>query len=208
MITSPVQAAQLGSAARTKVAELRREHVVALHVGGLSIAQIAKQLGVGWRTIYRDLIELEDVRVRVQEMFEDAGVDSTDAHIKLSRMFDADLSDIFNEDWSLKPLKEWPEVWRTGLAGELKIEDIMVRSEDGGQSSWDVSPGKKVSLKRADALKVIELLMKHKAVDAMVAQKAGDTNINVTVTAQQQRLSRARHRLERVIDVAPEEGVK
>lgn len=172
-----------------------------MHLAGIPNQEIADKLGVTIRTVFRALADSEDERITLETLIEECGVDSMDAHIKLSKMFDADLKDIFNDDWSLKPLKQWPEIWRTGLAGELKIEDIMVRSEDGGNSSWDVSAGKKVTLKRADAIKVIELLMRHKSVDAIAQPKNGDTNINITVTAQQQRLSRARQRIEKIIEI-------
>ena len=193
--------AERSAAVRNRAAQHRATQALALHVAGLSLAEIGRQLKVSRRTVYRDLANTADARVRVEEIISDVGVDVDDAWVRLSQCFDASLEDVFNDDWSLKPLSEWPEVWKTGLAGELKIEDIMVRSADGGESSWDVSDGKKVTLKRESLLKIIELAGRLKPVDAFVQQKAGDTNV-VVITAEQQRGDRLKRAKARIVNVS------
>ena len=38
----------------------------------------------------------------------------------------ADLAEIYREDGSLKPLHEWPLIWRQGLVAGLDVDEIMV----------------------------------------------------------------------------------
>ena len=204
MITSPSQAVAIAVANRQQAQSKRQAKVIALHVAGLTRQQIADQLGVTRRTVYRDLADAADDRVDVEQIIEDSGVDATDAWIKLSKCFDADLRDVFNDDWSMKPLAEWPEVWRTGLAGEIKIEDISERSHDGAtkdkDGGWD-QVGKRVTLKRESLLKIIELAGRLKPVDAFVQQKAGDTNVVVITADRARQVQAARRRVDRVVNV-------
>ncbi|MCK7581082.1 MAG: terminase small subunit [Chromatiales bacterium] len=66
---------------------------------------------------------------------------------------DADLVDLYQADGSLKPVQEWPVIWRKGLVAGLDIEEI--RAGDGSV----IGVTKKVRL--SDRLKRLELLGKH-----------------------------------------------
>ena len=67
----------------------------------------------------------------------------------------------------VRPIREWPKIWRQGLAGEVTIEDMMERSKDGGEKSWDKTGGKKIKIKRESLLKIIELAARLKSVSAL-----------------------------------------
>ena len=67
----------------------------------------------------------------------------------------------------VRPIREWPKIWRQGLAGEVTIEDMMERSKDGGEKSWDKTGGKKIKIKRESLLKIIELAARLKSVAAL-----------------------------------------
>ena len=141
MITTPSQAGQIGGEYRRRAAAKRKERVLMLHCAGMSQKEIAKQLHITWRTVYRDLAEIQDARVEVEQIIEDAGIDAHDAWLTLSRMHDADLSDIvLNPDAPLeelryKPIAQWPAIWRQGLAGKIRITPVAVsdgeRTEGG-----------------------------------------------------------------------------
>src|SRR3990167_2119701 len=205
LLTCQEQAGFASGQARAKAAERRAYKVVALTIAGLSVQEIADKLEVSRRTVYVDLESQAEHFSTLESLLEDAPISATDLHIRLSQMFDADIADIIDPDTNCyKPIHKWPKIWRQMLTGS-EIKEIYEHSKDGGGASWD-KIGEVVKIRFVDQMKVLELAMKHKAVDAMVQQKAGDTNINITVTAQQQRLARARQRLEKVIDVTPEKA--
>jgi DNA-binding transcriptional ArsR family regulator len=196
---SALNGADLSKAARLKVQVRRREAVLALHVAGLNVSEIARRLDVGWRTVYRDLAEIEDSRVRVEEIFAADQLTAGDILDTLTSMHDADLADIVEnpdapiEELKYKPLSKWPAVWRRGLAGKIKVIPVSVRSSDGVQAgetkAWD-KVGYKVEIERESLLKIMELSLKHKAVDGLAAQKS-DVNVDVHVQVEE-RLTRAR----------------
>lgn len=144
----------------------------------------------------------DDLRSRIAELQElllkDKLVDARKLHTRWSEMFDADIADIVEADTAtnrmrLKPLHQWPKVWRQMLSG-AEVKELFEHSKDGGDASWD-KIGELVKMKFVDQLKLGELIGRHKAVDAFVAQKAQvDVTINLaeeisrTLTEGRQRL--------------------
>ena len=166
-IIGAVKAGERSGAARLKLADKRRQSIIALHTAGLTLTEIAKRLNISYRTVQRDVRELSETLERVDELLEDVPVDAEDLHIRLSQMFDADYADIVDEQTgAFKPLHRWPKIWRQMLTG-VDVKELMERSKDGGDASWD-KIGELVKIKFADQLKVIELLMRHNAVGALV----------------------------------------
>lgn len=81
---------------------------------------------------------------------------------RLAQEVEADIADIHNDDGSLKPIKEWPMVWRKGLVAGFEIEHSTDR---------DGKPVVKVAkVKVASRDKRLELLGKHIAVGAFREQ--------------------------------------
>lgn len=203
-MTSVVDFSRRGQAAsaasRALRAEARRQQVLALHVAGMKGAEIARMLGVSKRTVYGDLGAMQDTRIRLEEVIEDAGIDAADIHLTLSKMHDADLADIAEnpnapiEQVRYKPIGQWPAIWRQGLAGKIKLTPVTL--PDGERTPGGDQVRYRVEIERADILKILELAARLKAVNAMV-QPNGDTNINVTISANEQRLERARKRLKK-----------
>ena len=73
----------------------------------------------------------------------------------------ADLADLYNADGSLKPVHEWPDIWRTGLVSGVEIEDLF----DGhGEDRTHIGYIKKVKL--CPRIKRLELIGRHVKVDA------------------------------------------
>lgn len=84
----------------------------------------------------------------------------TDSDWVLRRLVDeveANLADLFDERNNIKPMDEWPEIWRKGLVAGLEVEEIVV---DGAL----VSHRKKLRL--SDRLRRLELIGKHVEVNA------------------------------------------
>lgn len=74
---------------------------------------------------------------------------------KLADMLEADVIDILNEDGSIKPIHEWPPVWRKSIAG-FEIAELF---EGQGKDRTQIGFVKKIKL--LDKIKVIELVGKH-----------------------------------------------
>lgn len=80
---------------------------------------------------------------------------------RLAEEAEADLADLYREDGGLKPVHEWPEVWRKGLvAGVEVLEEFSGSGREREQIGWV----KKVKL--ADRAKVKELIGRHVAIGA------------------------------------------
>ncbi len=86
-----------------------------------------------------------------------------DATYMLNRMYEVDNMDpldILNDDGSIKPLREWPKIWRL----ELSVFEIAEILESKGDSKQVVGLLKKI--KWTDKTKNREMMGKHKAVNA------------------------------------------
>lgn len=87
-----------------------------------------------------------------------------DAEFLLQRLADeafADIADIYNDDGSLKPIREWPLVWRTGLIAGIEVEEIF---EGRGEQRTLVGVLRKVKI--SDRVKRLDLIGKHVDVQA------------------------------------------
>ncbi len=76
---------------------------------------------------------------------------------RLADEADADLADLYDENNGLKPITEWPLVWRQGLVAALEVEEIFKDGKKLGQVT---------KVKLSDRLKRIELIGKHVDVQA------------------------------------------
>jgi phage terminase small subunit len=87
-----------------------------------------------------------------------------DADAVLQRLADAvqaDLLDLHDDDGNLKPMKDWPLIWRQGLVAGLEVEELF---EGRGEDREHIGRLRKVKL--ADRTKLLELLGKHVGVRA------------------------------------------
>jgi phage terminase small subunit len=86
-----------------------------------------------------------------------------DARWLLNRLKDeaeADFADLYNANGDLKPVKDWPPVWRKGLIAGLETGEI--RGEGGS------AIGLTRKVKISDRLKRLELIGKHVNVGAFI----------------------------------------
>ena len=106
-----------------------------------------------------------------------------DADWVLRRLADeatADLADILDEAGAIKPVADWPLIWRQGLVAGIDVHEDMV---DG------VKAGQTVKIKLSDRIKRIELIGKHVNVQAFREQVHNTGAINLTVSQDDAELS-------------------
>lgn len=64
----------------------------------------------------------------------------------------ADLADLYDENGALRPVHDWPLIWRQGLVAGLDVEEVRAEGEVVGTVR---------KLKLSDRIKRIELIGKH-----------------------------------------------
>jgi len=89
---------------------------------------------------------------------------------QLSAEVTADMLDILHDDGSIKPVKEWPKVWRQGLISSIESHEV---TDAEGNSSGSVQ-----RVRFSDRVKRMELIGKH------IDIKAWDRTVNVEATVQ------------------------
>ncbi|WP_247355762.1 terminase small subunit [Bradyrhizobium sp. 160] len=93
-----------------------------------------------------------------------------DADWMLRRLVDepeADLADLYDERGDLKPIEEWPKIWRRGLVACVEIDALY---DGAGDNRRQVGHVKKIRL--SDRLRRLELIGKHVRVNAFQDQVA------------------------------------
>lgn len=201
----------------------REARYVASRINGATKQQAMLDAGFSaWLARVPQTIESEEVLAAitkaqgelVQHTITAGLIDATEIHEYLTDAIRADWCDIENDDGTFRPISEWPLIWRQMKeAGDIEVEYEATRSHDGqdaqGLGGWDRDGlVRKVKIKFASRVKLLELAMRHKGVNAMVEQKSGDTNILVVTAETARKVIGARKRLERlqsseVIDVTP-----
>ena len=95
-----------------------------------------------------------------EDIADETKVDSAYVLKRLQDMQELDILDIMDEDGSLKPLSEWPKVWRISISAM----DLMEMAQSAGDPEASAAVIKKI--KWPDKTKNLELIGKHKAVNA------------------------------------------
>lgn len=90
---------------------------------------------------------------------------------------EADLAEIYDEQMRLKPVHEWPQIWRKGLVCGLKVAEIW---EGFGEERKVVGELREVKL--SDRVKRLELIGKHVDVQAFKEQVEHKGSISLTVS--------------------------
>ncbi len=96
-----------------------------------------------------------------------------DAESLLKRLVaeaNADVADIIDERGALKPVQEWPAIWRRGLVAGVKVTEMFETIDEER-----VHVGNIVEVKLADRAKRLEMFGRHRAI------KAFKDNVNLTL---------------------------
>ncbi|HDH7788798.1 terminase small subunit [Raoultella ornithinolytica] len=130
----------------------------------------------------------ERIQKRIAELMEERNkrlrVSADYVLLRLVEIDQMDVIDILNDDMSIKPVSEWPKVWRQYLTG-FELADMF---EGRGDEKELVGILKKI--KWPDKVKNLELIGKH--VDVMAFKERMEVNVNVTIA---DRMATARRRL-------------
>lgn len=146
-----------------------REHLfVAEYLKDLNAAQAAIRAGYSAKTARQQghrLLTKADIAEAVAKAVETRSAEvKTDADWLLARFraeSDADIGDLYYDDNTLKPVKEWPKIWRQGLVVGLEVEQMF---EGTGDQRTQV--GIITKIKHSDRAKRLEMLGRHVNVQA------------------------------------------
>ena len=122
----------------------------------------------------------------IEERSERTKIDADWVLTRLANEADADIADIYSEDGGLKPVNEWPKIWRQGLVSGID-----------SHQEYDYVDGEKVpagvvqKIRISDRVKRIELIGKHVSVQAFRDQleTTGQTT-QVVMTADEYKKAR------------------
>ncbi|MBS8227112.1 terminase small subunit [Vannielia litorea] len=95
---------------------------------------------------------------------------------RLADEADADLADLYDEGMNLKPVHDWPEIWRKGLVAGVDVEELF---EGRGEDRERIGTVRK--LKLSDRVRRIELIGKHVNVQAFREQVNATGSITVNL---------------------------
>lgn len=130
----------------------------------------------------------ERIQKRIAELMEERNkrtrVSADYVLLRLVEIDQMDVIDILNDDMSIKPVSEWPKVWRQYLTG-FELADMF---EGRGDEKELVGILKKI--KWPDKVKNLELIGKH--VDVMAFKERLEVSGTVTIA---DRMAAARRRI-------------
>jgi phage terminase small subunit len=91
---------------------------------------------------------------------------------RLAAEAEADVNDLYDDTGAIKPMSEWPLIWRQGLVAG--IEHIEVKDHEGNKTGDVV-----VKVKLSDRIRRLELIGKHVRVNAFqeIVQHKGLDNL-------------------------------
>lgn len=131
----------------------------------------------------------ERIQKRIAELMEERNkrlrVSADYVLLRLVEMVQMDVSDILDDDGGIKPVSQWPKVWRTALSA-MDINRIRMAGKDGEDDIESTLQ----KVKWPDKVKLLELIGKH--VDVMAFKERMEVNVNVTIA---DRMAAARRRL-------------
>ena len=106
---------------------------------------------------------------------EKTGINAEWVLTRLASEATADLADLYDTNGAIKPIHDWPLIWRQGLVAGIKHQEV---KDSEGNATGDYV----VEVKLSDRIKRIELIGKHVDVQAFKDQVAHSGVLNLTVT--------------------------
>ncbi|EPF6608270.1 TPA: terminase small subunit [Klebsiella aerogenes] len=134
---------------------------------------------------------MRDARIqkRIAELMEDRNkrlrVSADYVLLRLVEIDQMDVIDILDDEGGLKPISQWPKVWRTSISA-VDINRIRMAMKDDEEDIESTLQ----KIKWPDKVKNLELIGKH--VDVMAFKERMEVNVNVTIA---DRMAAARKRL-------------
>lgn len=129
----------------------------------------------------------ERIQKRIAELMEERNkrlrVSADYVLLRLVEIDQMDVIDILNDDGTLKPIREWPKIWRTTLSGFDLSSTIMNMNETSIETILK-------KIKWPDKVKNLELIGKH--VDVNAFKERLEVSGTVTIA---DRMAKARRRV-------------
>nr|UWI12413.1 MAG: Terminase small subunit [Bacteriophage sp.] len=129
----------------------------------------------------------ERIKKRIAELMEERNkrlrVSADYVLLRLVEIDQMDVIDILNDDGTLKPIREWPKIWRTTLSGFDLSSTIMNMDETSIETILK-------KIKWPDKVKNLELIGKH--VDVNAFKERLEVSGTVTIA---DRMAKARRRV-------------
>lgn len=143
------------------------------------------------RNIAGNLLTKVNIQNRITELksqrIEQAKIDANYVLTRLVEIDQMDIADILHDDGTLKPISEWPQVWRTYMSG-IDISELW----DGrGEDREQIGLLKKI--KWPDKVKNLELIGKHIDVQAFstkIDHSSSDGTMSPTAEGRDKRKAR------------------
>ncbi len=114
------------------------------------------------------------VQKRVAELqsriAEKATVDAAWLLDRLAEEAEADVADLYGHDGTVRPVTEWPAIWRKGLVSGIDVDEA----------------GRVTKIRLSDRIKRLEMIGKHVSVQAFKEQV--DMNVSLSIDAAISRL--------------------
>lgn len=129
---------------------------------------------IGHQQLQHELVAAA-IAKRKEERSQRTGIDADWVLNRLADEADADLADLYDETGALKPVQDWPAIWRKGLIAGVEVEEI---------KSEGVTIGLVRKIKISDRIKRIELIGKHVSVQAFREQVEHTGGIALTVSSE------------------------
>lgn len=155
----------------------KQQRFVEEYLIDLNATQAAIRAGYSAKTAYSQaerLLSNVDVRRAVLEAktarSEKAGIDAAWLLKRLADEATADVNDLYDESGRIKPVKDWPLIWRQGLVAGLEVETI-------GEGA-----GHLTKVKLSDRIKRLELIGKHIDVQAFRDQVAQTGTMSIVIS--------------------------
>lgn len=140
----------------------------------------------GWQLLQNPLVAAEIAKLKA-ERAERLKIDADQLLARLVDEAHADFADLFDADGALKPIHDWPLIWRTGLIAGIEIEeeydtkaepDEMEEQAHGGAlrrpRATPRAIGRVAKIKISDKIKRLELIGRHQSVQAWRERKVVD----------------------------------
>jgi len=170
----------------------RQQAFVEEYLVDLNASQAAIRAGYSCKTA-KVLGSILLKKVQVMEAVEQAKRERSErtqihADWLLSRLAEealADIADLYDDNGGLKPVDQWPLIWRQGLVAAVEVKELF---EGRGESREAI--GRVSQVKLSDRIKRLELIGKH--IDVQAFREKVEVEVSGSLA---ERLARAKARV-------------
>ena len=150
----------------------KQEQFVAEYLIDLNATQAAIRAGYSEKTaqeqgsrLLSNVIVKEAIEAAKNRRADRVQVNADYVLRRLYEMAEADRADLYDDNGNLKPVKEWPEVWRKGMVTGIEINALF---EGYGEDRIQIGEVKKI--RTETPLAILQTLGKHISVQAFKDQ--------------------------------------